>query len=87
MSSLPLSCCPNAKWESVADLGHANSFDFILGRCRVCGKYWANLFCTASATTGYEKVTEHDAENLLSLNVNPGKKLKKAISRWLNENI
>lgn len=79
-------CCKNATWLSVTDLGHADSFDLVLGKCSNCGKYWANVFCTTTAITGYEVITEHDAENLLRLNNKPGKELQKAVSDWLYEN-
>ncbi|MBN2517887.1 MAG: hypothetical protein JXB14_03500 [Candidatus Altiarchaeota archaeon] len=77
-------CCPNGKWERLKDLGHADSFDFILDKCSVCGKYWASIFCTPTAVLGYEEVRKHDAEELISLD---GKQLKKAISDWMYENL
>ncbi len=71
----------------MADMGHASSFDFILGRCSACGKYWANVFCTASAITGYEEVQAGDAELLLHLHKNAGSELKAALKNWLDKNI
>ena len=82
-----LKCCENAKWVNIADIGHAYSFDFILGKCSVCGEYWANIFCTATAITGYEKVQANDAEYLLKLNNNHSIELKTALKSWLDENI
>ena len=79
-------CCKNARWVSHADLGHADSFDLIIGKCSVCNKYWANVFCTPTAITGYEKIKTHDVERLLLLNKTPGKELKEAVSNWLYEN-
>ena len=82
-----IDCCDNFSWVSVTDLGHAYSFDVILGKYSNCGEYWANVFCTATAITGYEKVTENDAKNFLELNEIPTIGLKNALKSWIDQNI
>ena len=82
-----LSCCKNSTWKSIEDLGHAYSFDVILGKCSACEKYWVNVFSTATAITGHERVTKNDAKKFIKLNKNPNKELKIALKAWLDENI
>lgn len=80
-------CCKTSTWILIADLGHAYSFDVMLGKCNLCGKDWANVFCTASGTIGYEYLKPVDAQQLLSLCKVSGAERKAALKIWIDENL
>jgi hypothetical protein len=63
-------CCAGAQWCLVADIGHARSFDFALGRCGACGKYWMQMW-SPFADGGYAPVAEADATRLAGLPAGP----------------
>ncbi len=82
-----MKCCNASTWIAIADLGHASSFDIILGKCSLCGKDWVNAFCTASGITGYEYLTPADAQQLLKLRDISGTERKAALKNWIDENL
>ena len=73
-------CCPGSKWSSVIDLGSAESFDFILGRCDGCGRYWMNVWSPMAPRTRYLPVAADDARRLLALPA--GKARKRGLADW-----
>jgi hypothetical protein len=77
-------CCHRAQWALVADLGHAQAIDFMLGRCDHCGKHWMNLFGDILNATTYLPVTDLDAQCLLSTRTDGGKR-KQAVSDWFDD--
>jgi hypothetical protein len=78
------SCCESPQWVSERDLGHADSMDFILGKCQACGKYSMNVFAVATAITGYELVLEGDLNTIRSLP--DGKEMKAFMKDWSYDN-
>jgi hypothetical protein len=83
---IELTCCSSSNWGSdTTDLGHVDSFDFMLGRCSNCGAYWLNVFCVATNTTGYEPVSNDDARIMLA--IPPGPELKAFMKAWSREHI
>lgn len=75
-------CCGNSSWISPVDLGHAQTFDFALGRCDACGKYWMQLSSGFSRETVYLPVSVVEAERLFSLAPGPGR--KSVLSDWFD---
>jgi hypothetical protein len=76
-----LTCCDSPESGKVTtDLGHADSFDFLLVRCRNCGSYWLNVFCETTSITGYEPVSEEDAQAMLAFS--SGRELKAFMKAW-----
>lgn len=64
------------------DLGHAQAFDFTLGQCEGCGKYWMQLTSDFSREVFYLPMTAMDAERLLGLR--PGSERKAVLSAWMD---
>jgi hypothetical protein len=81
-----LNCCSTpALREPLTDLGHADSFEFMLGICDLCGADWMNVFCVASVISGNHRVTRSDAEAMRARG--SGKELKSLMREWLHNNI
>ena len=79
-----LACCSSPTWGSeTTDLGHADSCDFLLGRCGNCGAYWLNVFSEATKITGYERVSDDDARAMLTTPWGPA--LKAFMRAWFRE--
>jgi hypothetical protein len=81
----PLTCCKDSSWELERDLGHADGFEYLLGKCRQCGTPWMNVFCVATGISGYEPVTAGDAERMNS--IADGPELKEFVRDWGRKNI
>jgi len=80
-----LTCCKGPSWAPERDLGHAESFDYLLGKCTRCGSPWMNVFCVASGITGYERVKPDD---LARIRATPdGPELKELMRQWGRENL
>jgi len=76
-----LTCCKSPEvGTATTDLGHADSFDFLLLRCSNCGSYWLNVFCETTSITGYEPVSDEDARAMLA--IPPGGELKAFMKAW-----
>ena len=83
---IELTCCSSSNWGSdTTDLGHVDSFDFLLGRCSNCGAYWLNVFCEATKITGYEPVSDDDARTMLATPRGP--ELKAFMKAWFREHV
>ena len=81
-----LTCCNSSNWgPETTDLGRADSFEFLLGTCTNCGTYWLNVFCVATAITGYEPVSKEDAAAMLS--ATPGPAQKALMKAWSREHL
>lgn len=77
-------CCNNSNWDlDRMDLGHKDSFEFMLGRCRNCGTYWLNIFCVATNTTGYERISDDDVR--IMLNIPWGPERNAFVYKWFIE--
>jgi hypothetical protein len=78
---IAITCCesPQLSPEST-DLGHADSFEFMLTSCTNCGVYWMNVFCVANAITGFEPVSAIDAIAMLA--AKPGQSRKELMRNW-----
>jgi hypothetical protein len=82
-----LTCCasPQLNPEST-DLGHADSFEFMLASCTQCGAYWMNVFCVANGRSGFEPVSAEDAATMLTLNaLESGRERKEFMRNWAYE--
>jgi hypothetical protein len=78
-------CCNNSNWDlDQTDLGHKGSFEFMLGRCSNCGTYWLNVFCVATNTTGYERISDDDVR--IMLNMPWGSERNAFVYKWFLEN-
>jgi hypothetical protein len=74
-------CCSSPKLNPKStDLGHANSFEFMLTSCTQCGAYWMSVFCVASGVSGFEPVTAEDAAVMLAMEV--GRERKELLRNW-----
>jgi hypothetical protein len=80
-----LTCCKTSSWVSELDLGHAASFEYILGKCDRCGAYWMNVFCVATGITGFEPVSVTDVDRMKSIPAGP--ELKAFMRSWAEKNI
>jgi len=81
-----LTCCKSpALGTDSTDLGHADSFDFLLLKCGNCGAYWLNVFCETTSITGYEPVSDEDAHAMLAIPMGP--ELKVFMKAWSNANL
>ena len=80
-----LTCCEASSWVPERDLGHAEGFEYLLGRCARCGTPWINAFCVATGLGGYELVAPGDLATINST-ADP-LELKEAMRRWGRENI
>jgi protein-S-isoprenylcysteine O-methyltransferase Ste14 len=78
-------CCKRPSWSSEVDLGHAAGFEYILGKCDRCGRYWMNVFCVASGITGFEPVSLSDVEQMKS--VQTWHELKALMRKWDEEHL
>jgi hypothetical protein len=67
------------------DLGHAEGFEYLIGRCRSCGAPWMSVFCVASGIAAYERVSPADVEAIRSLE--NGTALKDFMRRWGDANL
>jgi hypothetical protein len=75
------SCCISPDWQSdLKDMGHFDSFEFMLGRCKNCGTWWMDIFCVAANTSGCERVSDNDAHVMLSTSSGP--ELKAFMKGW-----
>jgi hypothetical protein len=82
----PLSCCAAPFLDQAAtDLGHADSFEFMLSKCCNCGSYWLHVFCVATSIADYEPVSDSDAAAMLA--TSPGKERKHFMSNWAYEHL
>jgi hypothetical protein len=73
-------CCEKRNWALERDLGHAHSFDFILGKCSSCGGYSMNVFCTANGISGFEALSPQDLSQIRSMP--SGQELKEFLKDW-----
>lgn len=80
-----LTCCKDPSWASERDLGQAEGFDYLLGKCSRCGTPWMNVFCSATGVTGYEHVVASDVEAIRR--IAGGSELKEFMRRWGNKNL
>ncbi len=79
-----LTCCAKPNWDlDRTDLGHAASFEFMLGRCSNCGAYWLNVFSASSNTSGFERVSSEDARTMLKTPSGP--ELSALVYKWFCE--
>ncbi len=80
-----MTCCPESFWVAERDLGSAEGFEYLLGKCGHCRTPWMNVFCVATGITGYERVTPSDAAAIQAMP--DGRELKEFMRRWGNENL
>ena len=80
-----MTCCTDSSWVPQRDLGQAEGFEYLLGKCGHCGAPWLNVFCVATGITGYERVTPSDVEAIQSLP--DGRGLKEFMRRWGSEKL
>jgi len=80
-----MTCCTESVWVAQRDLGSAEGFEYLLGKCGRCGTPWMNVFCVATGITGYERVTPSDVAAIQSISDN--RELKEFMRRWGNENL
>ena len=80
-----LTCCKESSWSAERDLGHAEGFEYLIGKCARCGAPWMNVFCVASGITGYERVAPADAARIRSTADGPG--LKELMREWGRKNL
>ena len=80
-----VSCCKDSSWAFERDLGHAEGFEYAIGKCSRCGAPWMSVFCVASGVAAYERVTSADVETIRSLE--NGTALKDFMRRWGEENL
>lgn len=79
-----LTCCQDSGWTRERDLGCAEGFECILGKCTRCGTPWMNVFCGASGITGYERVAADDIARFQSTADEP--ELKEVLRQWVARN-
>jgi hypothetical protein len=76
-----LTCCSAPVYGLVTvDLGHADSFEYILETCSNCGAHRLNVFCVATAVTSHEPVSDADASAMLA--TTPGDERKSFMRDW-----
>jgi len=78
-------CCENFKWSAERDLGHADSMEFALGSCSHCGATFVNVFCVATAISGYEPVSPIDSQQMKEIPAGP--ELKSFMRSWSRTHI
>lgn len=44
---------PTYLGSGMTDMGHFDSFEFVLCKCSKFGAYWTDIFCIVSNSTGY----------------------------------
>jgi hypothetical protein len=79
-SSGDFTCCAGNRWSAVADLGSAESVDFVLGRCEMCDRRWMSLWTSFAPQVRYVPVSDAAAERLLA--TPPGAARKRALADW-----
>lgn len=80
-----LTCCKDSSWVLERDLGHAEGFEYLLGKCSRCGTPWMNVFCVATGITGYEGVAPDNVKAIQS--IHDETELKDFMRRWGNKNL
>ena len=80
-----MTCCNDSSWSLQRDLGQAEGFEYLLGKCARCGTPWVNVFCVATGISGYERMTLSDVEAIQC--IEDGPKLKEFMRRWGNQNL
>ena len=80
-----LTCCKNPSWVRERDVGQAEGYDYLLGKCGHCGAPWMNVFCVATGITGWERVTPDDVETIQS--IQDWRELKEFMRRWGRKNL
>lgn len=78
-------CCENSEWIYEIDFGHADSFEFDMGKCSLCGKLWMSVYCVSNHRMSYETIRPEDVENLLK--IPDGKERKQAVRDWFYKNV
>ena len=77
-------CCSQGRWVLVADLGHTDGVDFVLGKCSACQNYWMNFWIAATSVPDqYVAVSAVKAREFLSTASGPSR--KKILSDWWND--
>jgi len=79
------SCCDNSAWSPERDLGHADTMEFVLGKCFHCGATLINVFSVATGISGYEPVTPTDAQQMSTISAGP--ELKRFMRSWSRTHI
>jgi len=86
MKKSEINCCEEPIISnSKEDLGHAESMEYILFQCENCGKHWLNVFCVASAISGFEIFSESDVNTVLNLPKGPERKT--FMKEWGRKNL
>ena len=80
-----LACCTDSSWVFERDLGHAEGFEYLIGKCSRCAAPWMSVFCVASGISAYEHVSAADAETIRSLE--NGTALKDFMRSWGDANL
>ena len=81
-----ITCCTSPQLNPAStDLGHADSYEFMLTSCTQCGAYWMNVFCIANGISGFEPVTAEDAAAMLA--IKDGRERKELIRNWSDNHI
>jgi len=80
-----LTCCKGSSWVFERDLGRAEGFEYLMGKCSGCGTPWMSVFCVASGITGYEAVTPGDVETIQS--IKDGPELQGFMRQWGDKNL
>jgi len=75
-------CCAGSRWSAVTDLGSAESFDFILGTCDGCGRYWMNVWSPVAPLARYLPVGNDVAERLSAIPA--GTARNRALATWFD---
>ena len=79
-------CCEKSEnWEHVADLGHAEGFEFDLGKCKSCGCDIVNVYCVATQTSGQTPVSDLFISKVRSLK--PGPERKEFMREWFSKEL
>jgi len=75
-------CCIKFDWRFVADLRHAEGFEFTLGKCATCGTNLVNLWSDLVLDSqNYIIVDDDFVTQVLRLE---GADLKQFLRQWLN---
>lgn len=75
-----LPCCGMTSALRLKELPHVYGTDFDLFRCGRCGKPWVACWVSASAVSGWEPVSDADAEKMMSLDDEP--ELRAFMKEW-----
>jgi len=81
-----LNCCLRARWDQAQarDVGRVGEFEFVLSRCGNCGAWWMSVYCPAVSTDDYARVSDQDAQKMLSLPQGP--EMKAFLKAWYQKN-